>query len=88
MCEKWRRSWSQYSNQFVEEISLNNRGSQGRLKVEDSEAMLQAVETNPASSKRRVLVKLTSSLSSVVHPLHNLSKSIRSCRIVPHVTKI
>ena len=26
--------------------------------------------------------------SSVVHHLHNLIKSIQSCRIVPHVTKI
>ena len=58
------------------------------VKVVDSEAVFQAIEANQASSTRRVSVELDTSQSSVVHHLHDPCKSIHSCRIVLHITKI
>ena len=54
----------------------------------DSKAVLQAMEANPLSSIWRVSGELSLSQSSVVYHLHDLGKSIQSCQIVPHVTKI
>ena len=53
-----------------------------------SEAGLQAIEANLESNIWRVPGKLGILQSSVVHHLHNLSKSIQSCQTVLHVTKI
>ena len=54
----------------------------------DSKAILQAIEANPVSSTQRVSGKLRISQSSVVHHLHDLSKSIWSCWIMLHISKI
>ena len=54
----------------------------------DSETVLQAIETNPVGSIRRVSGELSISKSSVIRHLRLVDKSIRSCWIVSHVTKI
>ena len=59
-----------------------------RLKTIDSEAMLQAIESNLASNNKRISGELGFSQSRVVCHLHNISKSIWSYLIVPHITKI
>ena len=68
--------------------NLDDQARLGRLKTVHSKAVLQAIEVNLASSTWRVSGELGLSLSSVVCYLHNLSKSIQSCKIVPYVTKI
>ena len=60
----------------------------GRPKTVDSDAVLQAIKVNPRSSPGRVSSELSISQFSVVHHLFDLSKSIRSYWILPHVTKI
>ena len=50
--------------------------------------MLQAVEVNLVSSTQGVSGELGISQSSVVCHLNDLGKSIQSCQIVPHATKI
>ena len=62
--------------------------SSDQPKVVDSEAVLLVVNTKLASSIQRVSGDFDISLSSVVRHLHDISKSIRSWRFVPHVTKI
>ena len=57
-------------------------------RIVDSEIVLQTVEENLASSTCRVSGELGISQFCVFRHLHNFSKSIRSCRIVTHVTEI
>ena len=64
---------------------LNDQAREGTV---DSEAMLQAIDTNLIGSTQRVSGELNGLQSSVVYHLHNLSKSIQSYRIVSQVTKI
>ena len=54
----------------------------------DSEIVLQSMKANPASSTQRVSGEFDMSKSSVVLHLHDLSQSILSCQIMPHITKI
>ena len=54
----------------------------------DSEAMFQIIEAKPASIKRRVSGKLSNSLYRELCHLHEFSKIVRSCQIVPNVNKI
>ena len=68
--------------------NLNNQAKSGRPRSMDSETMLQAIETNLASSTWRVSGELSISQSSLVYYLHDLSKSIHSCQIVPHSIKM
>ena len=87
-------SWSQYSNQIGYKKfhpvykNLNDQARSGKPKTVDSEALLQTMEANPVGNTRRVSGEFSISLSSVVHHLHNLSKSISSSRIVFHFRKI
>ena len=60
----------------------------GRPKSMDSETIFQAIEENLVSSTHRVSGKLNISLYSVVHHFQDLGKTVQSCQIVPHITKI
>ena len=62
--------------------NLDDQASSGKPKTMDSKAMLQL------SSTQRVSGELSISQSSIVSHLHDLDKSISSCQIVPHITKI
>ena len=62
--------------------------SSGRIKIRDSETIFQVIEANLVSSIQRVSDKFSISHSSMVCDLHNLSKSIRNCWIMPYFTKI
>ena len=48
LCERWRQSWSQYSNQMIQEILLRfqepHQSKSGKLKTVDYKAQLQATE--------------------------------------------
>ena len=68
--------------------NLNNQARWSRSKTMDSEAVPQAIEVNLASSTQRVSGKLIISQSNVVCNLHDLSKSMQICQILPHITKI
>ena len=68
--------------------NLDNQARLGRPKTIDSELVLQAKETNQASSTCRVSGKLGILQSSVVCRLYELGKGIKSYQIVPHITKI
>ena len=50
--------------------------------------MLQAINRNLLNSSWRISGELSISHFSVAHHLHNLSKSIHSCWIVPHIIEI
>ena len=68
--------------------SCKNPNNQARScwpKSVDYEAMHQADVIDPASSTWRVSGELGIPQPSVVHYFRDLSKSTRSCRIVPHV---
>ena len=67
---------------------LNNQERLGRPKTIDSEAMLQDKEANLANSNQRVSGELEISQSNVACQFHNLTQSIHSSKIVPHVNKI
>ena len=54
----------------------------------DSEAVPQALEANPVSDNQRVSSELRISQFSVVHYFQNFGKSMQSCQIVFHITKI
>ena len=68
--------------------NLNKQARSGGPKTVDSKAIFEDIEPNLANSTWRVSGKFSISQSSVVHHLHNLSKSLHSSQIVPHVTKI
>ena len=68
--------------------NLDDQAKSDRPKIVDSEAILQTIEANPVSSTRRVSGELSLSQSSVVFHIHDLSKYIKSCRIMFHITKI
>ena len=52
------------------------------------DSMLQAIEANLASKTQRVPGELGISQSNEICHLQNLNKSIQSCQIVPHFTRI
>ena len=63
LSEKWRYSWSQYSNQVVQEILLGLQepcknlflmARSSRPKTMNFKALLQAIKANPASNTQRV----------------------------------
>ena len=56
-----------------------------RTKTVDSEAVLQSIEANLASSTRRVSGELSISQSCMLRHFHQIDKNILSYRIVPHV---
>ena len=68
--------------------NLDNQKELSKPKTMDSKVMLQAIETNLVSSTRRVSGELGISQSNIIHHLHDHSKSIWSCWILPHITKI
>ena len=68
--------------------NIDNQARSGSPKTMDSETMLLAIEANLVSSTQSVLRKLNIWRSRVFYHFHNLGKSIQSCWIVPHVTKI
>ena len=55
---------------MIKEISIDCK-----VRIVDSEAVLQTIEANPGASNI--------SESRVVRHIHNLSKNIQKCRIVP-----
>ena len=65
-------------NLYDQEIS-------GRPKTVNSKTVLQAIEASSASSTRGVSAELRILQTNVVHHLHDLSKSIQSCRIMLHI---
>ena len=79
---------------MVEEISLELHEPHQSGKVRWAQnyeffgTVHQAININGASSNRRVSGEVDISQSSVVHHLHDLDKSIRSCGIAFHFTKI
>ena len=75
-----RRSYLQYSKQMAEETSFGLQESWWSGKTVDSEAMLWVIMANLAISTRRV--------SGGLRHLHELSKSIPYCRILPHIINI
>ena len=68
--------------------NFNNLARSGSPKSKDSLAVLLTIKANLVSSILRVSGELGILLTSVVLLLHNLSKSIWSYWIVPHITKI
>ena len=68
--------------------NVDNQARLSRAKTVDSEAVLKAIEADPGISTRGISGKLSISQSIVVHHLSDISKSIQSYWIVPHVTKI
>ena len=67
---------------------VDDQARSGRLKIVDSEAVLQALEVNLVSSMQRVSGKLGISQYCIVCHIHDFGKSIQSCWIVPNITKI
>ena len=55
-------------------LNLDDQARWGKLKIEDSEAMFEAIETNLVSSTRRVSGELGISQSVVVSHIHDLFK--------------
>ena len=68
--------------------NLSDQTRSGRPNTVDSEAVIQAIQTNLVSRTLTVSDELCISQSSEVCYLSNLSKSIQSCWIVLLVTKI
>ena len=68
--------------------NLDNQTKSGWFKIVDSEAVLEAIKENLVSSTLRVSGEFGISQSSVVCNHLDLSKSMWSCQIKPHVTKI
>ena len=68
--------------------NFDNQPRSGNPQTEDSEAVLQAIETNPVSSIWRVSGVVGIPQLTVVHHLHDRGKSFWSSRIEPYVTKI
>ena len=68
--------------------NFDHQTKSARHKNVDSEAVLQAIKTNPASSTRREFGELDILQSVVVCFFHNHGKNIQNCRIVHYVTKI
>ena len=78
---KWSKKFHSDCN------NLNDQTRSNRFETLDFKAILQANEANLASNCQRVPGGLSISQFSMVHHLH-FCKSIRSCQIVLHVTKI
>ena len=53
-----------------------------------SEDLLQASEFNPGSRTREVSIELCITHFNLVRHLMSLTKCLRSCRIMPHLSKI
>ena len=60
----------------------------GRTKSEDSEAMLQVIDTNLMSSALRVSGHFSISQFSMVCQPHNCCKTIQSSQIMAYVSKV
>ena len=73
---------------IVTRCHKNPNNQEKSSKTADSKALLQAIKASPVSSKRSVSCEYRFSHSSAVRHLYILDKIIRSCRIVPHVTKM
>ena len=72
----------------MEILGCKNFSNQARLdwsKTVEFGTVLQTKEANMVSNPQRVSGELSISQSSEVCQLRNLSKSIQSCQIVPHV---
>ena len=67
---------------------LDNYTRSDRSKIMDSDSILHEVEANPVNSTWIISGELVIFQSSLVQHLHNLSKSIWSCQIIPCITKI
>ena len=65
--------------------NFDDQARSDRLKTMDSKMMLQPIEAHPASNTQRVSGEHSISYSDVIDYLRNLSKSIQSCKIMPHV---
>ena len=63
--------------------NLNDQARSGKPKNMDSKAVLKVTKANLASSNLKV-----SGGFNIIHHFHDLSTSIHSYQIVPHVTKI
>ena len=66
------------------DIDLGDNARSGRPTTVDSEAIREAVETNPSISTRRLSTELDIPQTSIVRHLHALGKVNRRCREVPH----
>ena len=95
-CERWRRFWSQYTNQIVEDISLTSRDARRSDKVRwTSNHRSWSRAPNLWKQIWQVALRLSCEASlassyilSIFRYLHDLYKSTQSCWIVPYVTKI
>ena len=89
-----RHSWSQYSNQIVQEISPELQEARqsddkpGTPIKEDSEAVFQNINASLASNTGRVSGELVISLSSMLRKLYDHRKNILSSQIMPKYGKI
>ena len=59
--------------------NLNDQPRLGRPETVDSDAVIQAIETNQESCTQRVSDELSISLFSVVYHLYDFDQSIQSC---------
>ena len=66
------------------DTSLEHNEIPGRPLIVHSGAILNAVETNPSTSTRRLSDKLGISQTSVIRTLHAHGKVNKCCREVPH----
>ena len=74
---------------LIQELTLHEfEVRSGWTKTVDSKAMFQALEPDPTSGSRRISGELGIAQSSVIRHIPNLGKSIRNCRIIPHVPEI
>ena len=71
-----------------QDLALNNPKDWYAIKPSQTKTAFQAIAANLVSSTWRVSGNLGISQSNVGHHLCNLSKSIWSRQIVPHITKI
>ena len=67
--------------------NLDNQVRSDKLITMNFASVLQAIGANLLRSTQRVSSELSISQSSVVRHLHNFSKRIWSCEIVPHIIK-
>ena len=67
--------------------NLNEQARSDRPKTIESDAVFHAIQANLVSSTRRVSGVFGISKSNMVHHPNNIGKNIRSCQIIPHVSK-
>lgn len=80
--DRTARNWFKRFNDC--DIDLGDNARAGRPTTVDSEAIREAVESNPSKSTRRLSAELDIPQTSVVRHLHALGKINRRCREVPH----